>query len=146
MVNDTINDIDKKRCIKRLYSLKKSEAKKRNKTFNLTLSTFGLLIQGKCFYCGAESSNLLTYRGIEFQYNGIDRMDTKGGYEIENSVPCCKFCNALRGSMPFEYWSEFIDNVVENGISPFRFGKDQERFYDTVRGASGYEKVAYYKR
>ena len=96
---------DKRRCIKRLYSTKKSEAKRRNKEFSLTLGLFSKLIQEPCIYCGAIESNILKYQGLYFAYNGIDRMNTKGDYDLGNAAPCCKFCNSLRGSMPFSLWS-----------------------------------------
>jgi hypothetical protein len=41
-------------------------------------------------------------------YNGIDRIDNARGYERDNIVPCCKFCNRAKSAMPQK---EFIDLV-----------------------------------
>jgi hypothetical protein len=126
------------RLIKRLYSLKKAEAKKRGKDWKIDLALFRILVKAPCTYCGSIESNEMLYLGESLKYNGIDRLDTKGDYTITNSVPCCRFCNSLRGSITFTQWAEFIDNVGEiaNGRRQFK----------TRRGSSGYEKISYYKR
>ena len=126
------------RLIKRLYSLKKGQAKKRHKKWELTLQAFRTLVKAPCIYCGIGQSNKMVYLGEELEYNGVDRIDTKGDYTWENSVPCCRFCNSLRGSITFSQWSEFIDSVGET--------RGSDRLFGTKRGESGYEKVSYYNR
>ena len=140
--------INELRLVKRLYSQKKSDAKKRFKTWDLTLEQFRLLVRQPCEYCGAKHSNEMVYLGETLKYNGLDRINTKGNYSFKNVVPCCRFCNSLRGSITFGQWAEFIDNVVENGISqqPYKFAVDIKRLFQTIRGESGYEKRSYYKR
>ena len=137
--------INELRLVKRLFSLKKSEAKKRFKQWDLTLAQFRLLVRQPCEYCGSKDSNSMNYMGETLKYSGLDRIDTKGHYEFINVVPCCRFCNSLRGSITFSQWSEFIDNVVDTWSDvPSKNG--QSRHFGTKRGESGYEKVSYYKR
>ena len=31
--------------------------------------------------------------------NGVDRVDNTKGYSVDNSVPCCKFCNTAKHTM-----------------------------------------------
>jgi hypothetical protein len=48
------------------------------------------LISGKmCYYCEGP----LNPRG-----SGLDRLDSQLGYEIGNVVPCCSYCNNLKGA------------------------------------------------
>ena len=42
-----------------------------------------------CYYCNLE----LNETGI-----GLDRLDNKNGYNIDNVVPCCGPCNYTRGN------------------------------------------------
>lgn len=112
-----MNSSDTERLIKRLYSRKKSSAKRRGLKFSLSLDLFDHLVQDNCDYCGADPSNTLKYNGFEFNYSGLDRLDQSFGYEPENVVPCCRFCNSLRGSMPLATWIDFLRGVSHWGTS-----------------------------
>lgn len=62
-----------------------------------------------CSYCGAEPSNrrALTDRRFDFVYNGLDRVDNRKGYQLDNVVPCCKWCNMAkreRSGNEFKQW------------------------------------------
>lgn len=52
----------------------------------------------KCVYCKAVPNPL----------NGIDRKDNQNGYTPENSVPCCKTCNQMKGTLSVE---EFVGHA-----------------------------------
>ena len=54
--------------------------------------------------------------------NGVDRVDSKGSYSIENSVPCCKTCNFMKGPMAK---GEFFDQV----FAIQKHAGQQERWY-----------------
>lgn len=112
-----MNISDTERLIKRLYSKQKSSAKRRGLTFKLSLDLFSHLVQDNCDYCGANPSNTLKYSGLELNYSGLDRLDQSTGYEPENVVPCCRFCNSLRGSMPLATWIDFLHGVAHWGAS-----------------------------
>lgn len=73
----------------------KAEARKRGFVFELTNDVFYDLVTRNCYYCDqipTQEYIIDTCYG-SFIYNGIDRLDNKIGYTIENSVTCCKACN-----------------------------------------------------
>ncbi len=45
------------------------------------------LMRSPCVYCGFLSNETL---------NGIDRLDSKVGYSVDNCVGCCKVCNFMK--------------------------------------------------
>lgn len=47
-------------------------------------------LEGRCFYCG---------NGPDEEHIGIDRLDSKIGYEEGNCVPCCSPCNFMKRNM-----------------------------------------------
>lgn len=126
---------DKIRCLKRLWSIFKSSSKKRGIKVGIDFESYSNLVQSRCGYCGSHPSNLLKYSGLEFKYNGLDRMNSEVGYLKENLIPSCRFCNSLKGSMPWPYWADFINSIVTN------FGGD--RPYSGA--AADRSKKAYFK-
>lgn len=73
------------------YLRLKEDSNKRNIVLNITETVYKQLIQRECFYC----CNLL---GLKTIYGvGLDRLDNTIGYEIHNVVPCCSFCNTIKG-------------------------------------------------
>ena len=74
-------------------------AKKRNVDWQLTKDEF-LSFWGKnCHYCGEKIIGI-----------GIDRIDSKNGYNMSNVVPCCYGCNIIK--MDYTY-QEFIERVIK---------------------------------
>lgn len=74
----------------RRMSTAKSMAKKRGHTWTLTLEQYKEIIKNPCFYC----ANLLdepVKKG-----SGLDRIYCERGYEIDNVVSCCSFCNGMK--------------------------------------------------
>lgn len=67
----------------RLISIK-SSAKTRKIDFLLSNNDAISLMNNPCFYCG---DNIPV---------GIDRIDSSIGYNIDNCVPCCSFCNYMK--------------------------------------------------
>lgn len=59
----------------------------------------------KCFYCDFISDKSL---------NGIDRMDSMGGYEKNNTVSCCKNCNFIKGSLDPETFIKRCQHISKN--------------------------------
>jgi hypothetical protein len=105
---------------KHLYHAKSAIAAKFDRVFDLTLHQFVLLSQCDCFYCGIEPAG--TFRSHTeygpkrrcdgscpevFWYNGIDRVDSREGYTLENIVPCCPACNRAKRDWSV---SEFLDH------------------------------------
>jgi hypothetical protein len=72
---------------------------------DLSFDDFLLLSQQSCNYCGDPPTNTYnifknkkkkTIFAIEngnFTYNGLDRINSSIPHNLNNSVPCCKWCN-----------------------------------------------------
>jgi hypothetical protein len=65
------------------------------------------MMNSPCYYCGILSKDTL---------NGIDRMDSKGSYELNNCVPSCKYCNFIKRCLDPRTFTErciHIVNIIE---------------------------------
>jgi hypothetical protein len=67
------------------FIIYKSRAKESKREFLLTFEQFILLRKRPCFYCDTENKP-----------RGLDRVNNKKGYVIENVVPCCEICNRMK--------------------------------------------------
>lgn len=77
-----------------------ANAKNRGLSFKIDLIHFKEIIQKECFYCGAAPENVhRTYSGHKFFYQGLDRIVNSEGYTLENVVPCCEKCNAMKSDI-----------------------------------------------
>ena len=63
----------------------KKNARARGLNFNITFEQFMWYWQKPCRYCGELIDTI-----------GIDRIDSKIGYEIGNIGPCCCWCNRMK--------------------------------------------------
>ncbi len=95
-------------------------ARKRNIDFSLDKTIFFGLINKNCHYCNIEADKTCNYIGYEsnFRYNGIDRVNNKEGYTVDNCVPCCTFCNLSKNDFDFESWKTWIKRVHDNLFNP----------------------------
>lgn len=103
-------------CVKGEYL---TGAIKRNFEFNLTDEEFDKLIFSNCYYCGEppkeyQSDKKFNKTDTIFKRNGIDRLNSKLGYFLDNCVPCCATCNTMKMSLGEK---EFITHI--NKISNF---------------------------
>lgn len=78
-------------------------AKERNHNWDLTNEEAINYFKQNCYYCKKESS-------INKNMNGIDRVDNKKGYNLENCVSCCSMCNYMKGIFTQE---DFINKCIE---------------------------------
>lgn len=92
-----IKSIDPKQAVINLFiHYVKKSAKYRGIKFLLKNSDVESFIFNHCYYCGAEPS-LNSYgskHGIKI--NGLDRIDSKKDYYIQNIRTCCTICNKLK--------------------------------------------------
>jgi 5-methylcytosine-specific restriction endonuclease McrA len=100
-----------------LFFIYGKDAKKRGYDFNLDLNEFEEITKSKCFYCGVDPSLIYKHRknisdDRGYIYNGIDRKNNSKGYTIENSVPCCKTCNVMKGAMDLKEWDEWREKIA----------------------------------
>ena len=92
---------------------------KRNSTlrglpFNITREQFESFIFLNCHYCGKEPA--LRNRGV-IPVNGIDRLDTKKGYFMENCVPACSVCNKMKSVLGVDEFLKAVKGIYENQAS-----------------------------
>jgi hypothetical protein len=77
------------------------DARKREIGFHLTEEEFAKIIASpNCRYCGVPKSLVPL---------GVDRVDSKGDYTLENTTPCCSACNYMKR---VEGVDEFIARMV----------------------------------
>jgi hypothetical protein len=65
------------------------QAKKKSLSWTIEKDQYVSLIKQPCDYCGGP----LPKAGI-----GLDRLNNKKGYDIDNVIPCCSVCNLVRGN------------------------------------------------
>lgn len=77
------------------FSNYRYKAKKAGIDFAITKDQFGRIAALPCFYCGAPPSNIWRspYGTGDFVYSGLDKIDARKTYTINNVVPCCHACN-----------------------------------------------------
>lgn len=102
--------------IRNLMSIYFTKARKRNRLFLLTFEEFKKLVTSNCNYCNIEPKQPFKrqkHNEIALLYNGLDRVDTNGNYDIVNSVPCCFVCNKSKGTMNVEAWRKHIERIYK---------------------------------
>lgn len=80
----------------------KNSAALRGLSFDLSDDAVIGLIQSPCGYCEWIEADKL---------NGIDRVDSTQGYTLENSVPCCRWCNYAKRHEPVEDFRKWLNHV-----------------------------------
>jgi hypothetical protein len=94
-----------------------SWAKRRGLNFELSKDEFRKLTQGNCFYCGAKpkrdfsKANGKRFYNGSYLYNGIDRINNKKGYTMDNCVTCCYECNKMKGTFGIEFFLNRIGEI-----------------------------------
>lgn len=87
-------------------------SKKRNKIVTLTKEDLKYLVFSPCHYCGNTGSNTFKNKdGRSIKYNGVDRVDNNRGYEKDNVVPCCKFCNIAKSVMSYDEFKQWLSEA-----------------------------------
>jgi 5-methylcytosine-specific restriction endonuclease McrA len=95
-------------------------AKKRNLDWALTVDQFTYITSSNCYYCDAPPHRIrYNYGGIKaeliansaYTYNGIDRIDPKLGYTLENCRACCWTCNKWKGKMSSDDFFSHINKI-----------------------------------
>src|SRR5260370_33511777 len=64
------------------------KAKQRGLSFTLTLDQFISILAKPCFYCGET-----------YEIRGLDRVDNRLSYYVENLVAACSECNFMKRVM-----------------------------------------------
>lgn len=91
-------------------------AKVKNHKINISYKDWHLLSKKNCYYCGSLPSNIIKskHNNGDFIYNGIDRLNSNLGYELNNCVPCCKKCNRAKSDMTEREFIEWIKKTYRS--------------------------------
>lgn len=92
----------------------KRRAKTQGVSFALTDEQFFKLCSKNCFYCNdvpvSRSYGYKSVLGGVFMANGLDRVEPKKGYTLDNVVTCCTDCNLQKRDTS---QSEFIKKAIK---------------------------------
>lgn len=80
------------------YHSYKDSARNRDLPFNLELDVFMLYWQQPCYYCDSSIDTI-----------GLDRINNAEGYDSNNIVACCIYCNWMKGT---DTQQEFISRCI----------------------------------
>jgi hypothetical protein len=105
-----------------LYTSYKSDAKRYQRVFELSLEQFRVITSSKCFYCAAAPSrpykrpysNTSTKDCDPYLCNGVDRVDSNFGYVFANCVACCTTCNYMKLDLPQGIFISHIQKIAKN--------------------------------
>lgn len=101
-------------ALKSKYRNYQSKAKARNLIWQLDLFQFLHITQEKCHWCGSEPTQIISSPRGKYIFNGIDRVDNKLGYTLDNSVPCCGICNLMKREMTAEEWMTQMEKILNH--------------------------------
>lgn len=95
-------------------------AKAKQRFFELGDEEFMALCQDNCFYCGAPPALRNFVRNNTILANGIDRVDSSGGYTTQNTVACCTVCNKMKLNMSTHDFLSHIEKICQFGLKKER--------------------------
>ena len=90
----------------------------KKRKWSLLETEFYEISHRKCYYCGEPPSQTRKGKGYghDFVYNGLDRIDSRKEYTIDNVVSCCKRCNMAKNDMTikeFSGWAKRLSAMAE---------------------------------
>jgi hypothetical protein len=102
------------------YATAIRKARRCGQSFSITKEQYFVLAESPCYYCGSQpfrkfkgAKNLVR---CDFVCNGMDRVDSSKGYEIENIVPCCRPCNVAKSDMTQSAFLSLIHKIHTNMV------------------------------
>jgi len=102
-----------------MVSSMKAGAKKRGYEWHLADEQVRHLTEQPCHYCGMpplQVSHPTECNGA-YIHNGLDRVDNKKGYVIDNVVPCCKQCNRAKNTLTVDSFRSWICQAYKHAVS-----------------------------
>ena len=105
---------------RRQYKEYRRGALLRGLTFDLSFEEFLDISSKNCAYCGAppteKNSEKVYYQRFSspWKHNGIDRVDTTKGYNIENCVPCCSICNYAKHDLNLNEFKSWVKTAYNH--------------------------------
>jgi len=123
------------------YRYLKYSAKKRGLVLDLTWAQYlEKMDAAVCHYCHGPLSK---------SGGGLDRKNSALGYSWENSVPCCKICNLVKGNERISYCGmvEVVGPLIRkergincHGLESERISRELRRHHERDVGADHEEK------
>lgn len=99
-----------------LFRSYRKNASTRGMVFTLSKPLFRSLVKQSCAYCGDSPKSIFNggprINGV-FIYNGVDRIDSKKGYTVDNVVSCCKKCNRVKSALTVDEFISYCKRVIE---------------------------------
>jgi len=90
--------------------------------FDLTLIEFEKLIFSNCHYCGRKPSMVIkrqkSFELYDLKHNGVDRKYSYLHYCPGNVVPCCTICNFAKGTMTYDDYLVYLDELIQYRTKP----------------------------
>ncbi len=118
-----------KQQVRGLWTFLLSGAEQRHIPVEMTMEQYGTLLFRPCNYCGRDGCR------------GLDRVDSSLGYSLDNCVPCCVWCNMMKGRKTSDQFLKMCLHLVWVWSKGSRGQQHEEAF--TRRGSVG---LAGYKR
>ena len=100
-----------------LYYSYIKDSERRGIVFNLSYEDFLWLTSQRCFYCGAEPQKIKkgrSKRSQKYYYNGVDRINNDGPYNVSNCVTSCWYCNNAKHDLPQLHFFDWIKRLNEH--------------------------------
>lgn len=99
--------------VPRRFSFSKSQAKRRQLDWSITIEIYRFLLSQPCHYC---------YGPLDPTGIGLDRKNSASGYTTDNVVPCCYVCNMVKGdTFTYEEMMEFMAPAIRATINRRQF-------------------------
>ncbi len=101
----------------------KNGARRGNREWHLTNQSFREMVTSPCFYCQSSLENKITSgkqvtpearEWSTFIYTGIDRMDSRKGYSVDNCVPCCSTCNFMKRHLEISEFYKILRRIIKH--------------------------------
>lgn len=92
--------------VKGRYRELKRAAKDKELGFNISFMEYAQLLAAECFYCGSPD---LGRTG-----SGVDRIDSKKGYKVNNVRACCPTCNTMKNDLTETQFYKHILRIAKN--------------------------------
>ena len=113
-----------------LYLRYTKSAKRRNLVWDITKGFFLNTTQQNCFYCGIEPRQIVfshdNKNGIDYTYNGIDRIDSMKGYTENNCISSCGTCNRAKNNMPYDDWVAWLNRIKNHSLGEIPWRPESE--------------------
>jgi hypothetical protein len=107
LINQKISLITNTKYSKTIAAARKVWRSYNKRDCKLSFDDWFSLTQLPCHYCGIEKYN--NYKG--FLYNGLDRIDSKLGYLINNINTCCFICNRAKKQRSEIDFNKYIESL-----------------------------------